>query len=367
VPEPHPALKINWILGSPRSGTTWLGKIFDSHPDVVYRNEPDGGLPSDTLPLPCRVEDLECYRDVASAYLNQLIDMRTLGSSGSLPVFRKSYQSPTAYGLRLGIVHGLHLLNFATRGTRWQYNKVVPEIIDRARCPQPIIVIKSVSAHSRARLFLEALPGSRIVIIIRHPCAHVVSILRGLALGKFGNQSLLQDLRRRIYVRRFVRRHQLSELVSADQTQQPDDLVEQLAWNWATLNQKMIDDLTGLCSVRIVRYEDLVKNPAAVARELFAFAGLTWNPQTAAFILKSTTFKGRDRYWGLKKNSNAMLVKWHKQLSSDDQCRILDIARSVPIGRLFEEVDQDEAAILPNWAREGGLYKSSPARARCAP
>ena len=29
------------LFGMPRSGTTWLGKIFDSHPAVLYRHEPD--------------------------------------------------------------------------------------------------------------------------------------------------------------------------------------------------------------------------------------------------------------------------------------------------------------------------------------
>jgi sulfotransferase family protein len=33
------------ILGAPRSGTTWLAKIVDSHPDVLYRHEPDATLP----------------------------------------------------------------------------------------------------------------------------------------------------------------------------------------------------------------------------------------------------------------------------------------------------------------------------------
>jgi hypothetical protein len=29
------------VLGFPRSGTTWLAKIFDSHPSILYRHEPD--------------------------------------------------------------------------------------------------------------------------------------------------------------------------------------------------------------------------------------------------------------------------------------------------------------------------------------
>ena len=28
------------IHGVPRSGTTWLGSIFDSSPNVIYRNQP---------------------------------------------------------------------------------------------------------------------------------------------------------------------------------------------------------------------------------------------------------------------------------------------------------------------------------------
>jgi hypothetical protein len=29
------------VLGSPRAGTTWLAKIIDSHPNILYRHEPD--------------------------------------------------------------------------------------------------------------------------------------------------------------------------------------------------------------------------------------------------------------------------------------------------------------------------------------
>ena len=373
MPEPHPAVKINWIVGVPRSGTTWLGKIFDSHPDVLYRNEPDEEIRSEMLPPVCPVEDLERYRDVAHAYLERLIDTRTLRSAGSLPVFRKNYQTRKAYWLRSGMVRGLHLSNFATRGTWWQSNKAIPDFIDRAGWPQPTIVIKSVSAHGRVRLFLEALPGSRIVYIIRHPCAQVASMLRGFALGKFGDQSLVQDLRRHLNVWRLARRHRgvgprhlLSELSELEHfTALPN--VEKLAYWWAMINQKTIEDLTGRCGVSIVRYEDLAADPVRVVRKLFAFTGLTWDPQSSAFMLKSTTSNGRDRYYGIKKNSSAMIVKWRKQLTPDDQCRILDIAHSVPVGRLFGKVDQNDAAILPGWAPEGALYTKPPAGGGCVP
>ena len=38
------------IVGAPRSGTTWLAKIFDSHPATLYRHEPDEIVPArDTI------------------------------------------------------------------------------------------------------------------------------------------------------------------------------------------------------------------------------------------------------------------------------------------------------------------------------
>jgi hypothetical protein len=138
VPAPHPTVKINWILGAPRSGTTWLGKIFDSHPDVLYRNEPDKQL-GDELPFMCRIEDLEGQRYVARAYLDRLIDIRTLRSAGKLPVFPKNYQTLKAHWLRLGMVYGLHLVNLATRGARWPNNKAIPKLSTELTSPRQLL------------------------------------------------------------------------------------------------------------------------------------------------------------------------------------------------------------------------------------
>ena len=34
-----PSNRVILMLGAPRSGTSWLAKIFDSHPDVRWRKE----------------------------------------------------------------------------------------------------------------------------------------------------------------------------------------------------------------------------------------------------------------------------------------------------------------------------------------
>src|SRR5690606_40577357 len=42
-PFPHDALPIFQVIaihGAPRSGTSWLGQVFNSHPQVQYRYQP---------------------------------------------------------------------------------------------------------------------------------------------------------------------------------------------------------------------------------------------------------------------------------------------------------------------------------------
>ena len=53
------------IFGLPRSGTTWLAKIFDSHPDVLYRHEPDIVVREPRLPRFCPLSEMEPHLPLA--------------------------------------------------------------------------------------------------------------------------------------------------------------------------------------------------------------------------------------------------------------------------------------------------------------
>src|SRR4051812_26977959 len=85
------------VLGAQRSGTTWLAKIIDSHPDVLYRHEPD-----EVAPAPA---------DLTSKALRPLLERwvatATVRESGGRPFFGKSWQVPQGAALRTGAWFGL--------------------------------------------------------------------------------------------------------------------------------------------------------------------------------------------------------------------------------------------------------------------
>lgn len=313
-----------FVFGAPRSGTTWLAKIFDSHPDVLYRHEPDSLLRDENLPNVCTGEDVVRYRDRARKYLARLAAVRTLKSSGSLPVFPKNYRRPVEQKFREAIIYGSRAATYAFGERSWPSRIPVPDIV--AETYPTTIVLKSVSSCGRARLFAEAAPESKFIFILRHPCGQVSSMLRGVALGKFDPVFSAEEIMRTPVARRMGLTLEILERAT---------LTEKLAWNWSILNQQVLDEFLGSANFRMIRYGDLCDDPTRVAKELFNFAGLNWNPQTATFVEKSASYDGPDQYYQVLKNSRKIADKWRTQLPVSEQKRILDIAATVEAGRLF--------------------------------
>ena len=99
------AKRIIFLVGLPRSGTTWIGKIFDSHPDTIYRHEPDSVYRLAGLSMFPESQDEEgtVQLKTYAAGLSRLNSPRVVGK---LPLFRKNYQNILGYNiLKLNIFH----------------------------------------------------------------------------------------------------------------------------------------------------------------------------------------------------------------------------------------------------------------------
>jgi hypothetical protein len=319
------------LLGAPRSGTTWLAKILDSHPDVLYRHEPDTVIRNDAIPYLCPREAVSNFRSQAREYLVRLVDVHTLKSAGSRPVFQKRFRSALSGRLHTGLIYALHAASRMPGRSRWSRRLSIPDLMRGPPAAKPTLVVKSVSSRGRIRLYGEALPASRIAFILRHPCGQVASTLHGIKTGKFERRESFKS----VLVLEEAKKFALSPARFAALSP-----VQQCAWHWALLNQKALNDLASLEPSRamVLRYEDACAEPVRWAQELLNFAGLDWNRQTAAYVQSSTSGGDNEEFYGTNRDPLSAANKWRNSLTDAEQRQILEIAASVPAGQMFVEM-----------------------------
>lgn len=314
-PESHHAQKQSLILlfGMPRSGTTWLGKIFDSHPDTLYRHEPDSRGTLNALPLFPFANAAERWRAYLEEYVAQLAAIRDEKVSASLPIFPKCYYAAPQWALRKLLVFGLKA------ASRLFGPLPVPNLIDVTRHPDVSIVWKSIESLGRLGVLARALPEARCVLILRHPCGYVASVLRGEARQEFEGavpSSEDWDVFRMLLETPAAKTRGLT--LPAVQALQP---VERLALKWALYYEHALSETAGLENVLTVRYEDFCEQPQQATHNAFRHCRLTLPAQTEYFIAHSTS-QNKDEYYSVFKDPKNSASKWQQELSAEDIGRI---------------------------------------------
>ncbi len=325
-----PDERIILLFGLPRSGTTWLAKLFDSHPDVLYRHEPDSIRRGRHLPEWPGETFSPAELASARAYVGELLGIRTLKSAGSLPMFGKNFRGPMALALRLRLAQALHALGVVRSMRKVSRAIAIPDLIGRAASGRLHIVLKSVTSPHRLGLLAGALPGCRTILILRHPCGQVASMLRGARAGLF-EEKLELDLP---WLLRSpaARRHGLAAAGFARL-----EPAEQLAWRWVILAEPAAAGLERLPDARLVRHGDLAARPETEVRALFAFAGLDWTAQSDAFLRRSTRGAGPQRYYGVVRDSTQEVDKWRRELDGPTQRRIWAVVRNSSLAKLWPD------------------------------
>jgi len=316
------------LFGLPRSGTTWLGKIFDSHPDTLYKHEPESVARLSSIPIVPPLADAESYRSTIVDYVEQIPRLGEARVSAKLPLFPKSYLSSPRFALfRLSVLA-------AKAGARFRANLPVMGLPRTTGPGGPRLVWKSIASLGRLGVIAGVLDDSVGVQVIRHPCGFVASILRGEAQRRFtmergrqADQGFIQLTLATPHAERWgLTAERLSELSP----------VEQFAWQWAAINAKAMDEVAASDRCHLIRYEDVCASPLDAGRRLFEMTGLGWQDQTESFVRESTAHDN-PAYYSVYKDPMVAANRWKEELDPADIERILGAVADTPPGRLYAD------------------------------
>ncbi|MCO6439800.1 MAG: sulfotransferase [Nitrococcus mobilis] len=310
----------------PRSGTTWLGKIFDSHPDTLYRHEPDSFGRLNFMPIAPEPDEAPLYARQLEDFVRTLPALRDTKIAASLPSFAKSYLS-----------YPQHLWNeFAIRLAKLEA-KFKGEAHARLWLPASAtrharVLWKSIESVSRLGIITSALPQAVGVLIIRHPCGYVASVIRGKSQKRFTDgESVGEDIP---LLALLARTRIANEYGITLQRLRQAPPIERLAWQWVLCNDKALVETAGGNRILTIRYEDLCQNPEAVTRRMFDWTGLEFNAQTHAFI-KASTRTHQSRYYSVFKNPEIAAHSWRSSLSQEIQRAVYRVVAETRAGNLF--------------------------------
>ncbi|MDX1650570.1 MAG: sulfotransferase [Myxococcota bacterium] len=309
---PHAVL----VAGAGRSGTTWLGKLLDADPWVLYRHEPDNVERLDWFrEVPSRLEPDDAAPTAREAFRRGLwrcLDRHALHFVRP-PRFPKAFLRPAPFAL---LEQGLRA---AGRLVRDHSPEVpIPGPVWRGDRDRIHLVLKSVISNLRLAWLRRQFPTLRVVLIVRHPGGYLSSWLRGVAREGwrgFGNRDRLDP------VVLPLRRPEHEALRPLYEKGTPFE--RELVY-WIVANETPLLELAEDPDCRTVVYERLCEDPQGELAAVYRHCGLEPGAATRGFVEASTS-RHDDAYHAVFKDPSHVAWAWRRHLD-DAQVRTVESA-----------------------------------------
>ncbi|MCG6965995.1 MAG: sulfotransferase [Chromatiaceae bacterium] len=315
------------IIGSPRSGTTWVGKLFDANPWVVYLHEPDSDAWTTAIPGTVNREDYDRHLQTAAEYLDRIFAVSTVKTNGGRVRFAKAYRSHLGELAFRSLFLGLRAMEQFAPLQRIARNTQIPQLIAADRLDKVYQVAKSVIAGGRAGLYARARPDMRFILILRHPAGVVGSEIRGKKIGKMIGEAPIKALAT------------MPGAVERGLTQQffeQADYLERMSWWWVLFNEKMMADTQDCENCLLVNYDEMCANPKQAVHSMYRHAGIELADEVVGFLDKSTTAStGDSEYFNLFRDPQEAANRWRHELSAEQIERIRAITQATAPGSMF--------------------------------
>jgi hypothetical protein len=295
------------IAGTGRSGTTWLAKLLDASPQVLYRNEPDNwhGVPW-FKDIPSRVDPLpenDVFREPFARGIERCLSTHCLQYVPP-PSFRKDFQRN---GLFWSVDVGLRAMRKLGLGDGPILE--MPRFAFRQNPRAVHLVVKSVISNLRLAWIHQQFPDYRLVLIIRHPGGYLSSSLRVHPKGDvdgFGRRSRLDGTLLPFPRPEFER--------YAEAYANGTDFERELIY-WIVANETPLIALANSPALKVVVYEELCAEPERVLREVYEHCRIPFGESTLRFLRASTSEHQSDDY-GVFKDPKRVAWQWREEIDA---------------------------------------------------
>jgi hypothetical protein len=315
--------KLILLFGMPRSGTTWLGKLFDAQRQTYYLHEPDSV--DANIHIPLLLDKSQAETSELPTQLPHWLSNKTEKVIASRPFFSKAYLNPVSWALFLASA-------YATKLAGRLGIKGLVKPVRLQPLAAPVLVWKSIESLGRMAA-IRQLTGAYSIHILRHPCGHIASTLKGQDAGLFdGSIPIWQDwdLFDKLLQQSGEQRFTLDDIKAMSKEQR-------LAVRWGLINDFALAQSVGEPNNMVLVYEDLCKQPLQVFNTCLAFCQLSADEQCLAYLHRSTQGGGDSAYYGTTKDPLTSAYKWRKQLSAEVQQQIFAVVMQFNAGRYYQD------------------------------
>jgi hypothetical protein len=304
-------MKLCGLFGSGRSGTTWLGSIINSHPDVAYRFEPLHKLMG--------VPRIDAARRLLKS--DELDDARLAEVYAALIIAHPLVEKPPYFAkhhLRVPLHNWASPLGRSSVLGTWLFERLYTPT------RQPTLVFKQVTMEPVLEAMLTR-TNARAVYLVRHPCGVVASALAGQRSGMMpvGRLTVLDSL---------LRKHDAALAARTPPVDSLSDL-QKNALLWRIEVEQGVRACEASPNGQLVIYEALCRDPIGISRQVFDHLGLSFPDATLKFVESSVAGAGGASrsepfirsYFSVFRDPQESMNKWKTQLAPHEIRSILDM------------------------------------------
>lgn len=262
------------IFGVPRSGTSWLGQLFDSSPQVSHKWQPFfSNSFKDYLPVNASKEQIHSFYRAVIDLEDNYLDRSQKRESGLYPFFKQKNAIPS------------------------------------------VLVHKEISQLYHIPSLLKAIDNIKLIFLVRNPNAVINSFYK--APSEFEKSwDLMEEW----------------QFANKKNKFSPYYYYGFQKWKEA-MNLFLQVHIHYPQKTKLVKYEDLFLYPEAELRKLFSFANIEMTTQTLHFVNESTSKHSDDAYSVFR--GNKKLEDWKSSLPIEIEEKIAEELNETPLSQFL--------------------------------